>query len=178
MPATRKIIVIGDLHNYPGTCFRIYFAYTIQRRYVKQDVLHPYLCYILIIPTVTSQRTYYIHTYAVLLLYLQRPQTRLTTYLPMLYSYHTYKDLNPDLLPTYIHTFAVLLSYLQRPQTRLTIYLPMLYSYHTYKDLKPDLLPTYLPMLYSYHTTKTSTSKHRWLELEPQNLLKGRESFA
>ena len=114
MPATRKIIVIGDLHNYPGTCFRIYFAYTIQRRYVKQDVLHPYLCYILIIPTVTSQRTYYIHTYAVLLLYLQRPQTRLTTY---------------------------------------------------------------LPMLYSYHTIKTSTSKHRWLELEPQNLLKGRESF-
>ena len=128
---------------------------------LTKDILHPYLCCFIIIPTKTSNQTYY-----------------LPTYLPMLYSYHTYKDLNPDLLPTYIHTFAVLLSYLQRPQTRLTIYLPMLYSYHTYKDLKPDLLPTYLPMLYSYHTTKTSTSKHRWLEPEPQNLLKGRESFA
>ena len=130
MPATRTIIVIGDLHNYPGTCFRIYFAYTIQRRYVKQDVLHPYLCYILIIPTVTSNRTYYIPTYAIFLSYLQLPQTGRTTSIPMLYSYHTYSNLTKDILhpylcyiliiPTvtsqrtyYIHTYAIFLSYLQ-----------------------------------------------------------------
>ena len=103
---------------------------------LTKDILHPYLCCFIIIPTKTSNQTYYLPTYAVFLSYVQRPQPRLTTYLhpylccfiviPTKTSNQTY----------YLPTYALFLSYLQRPQTRLTTYLPTYAVFLSYnKDL-------------------------------------------